>query len=64
LQRFAAALPLALTRPGLSPRQAVQLSRRETAHACGTLLRAWTARLRSPAGEARFLLLLLTDYAK
>ena len=64
LQRFAAALPLALTRPGLSPRQAVRLSRRETAHACGTLLRAWTARLRSPAGEARFLLLLLTDYAK
>ena len=63
LQRSAAALPLALTQPGLSPRQAVILSRRRTAQAGGALLRASLLRFNSPTGEAQFLLLLLTDYA-
>ncbi|MBR4728404.1 MAG: hypothetical protein IK080_11005 [Clostridia bacterium] len=62
-QRCAAALPLALTRPGLSPRQAIALSRRRTSGAPGELLRAALLRLHPPLGEAQYLLLLLTAYA-
>lgn len=62
-QRSAAALPLALTRPGLSPRQAVALSRRKLSEERGELLRAALLRLHPPLGEAQYLLLLLTACA-
>ena len=60
LQRTAAALPLALTQPGLSPRRAIAISRRRTRQVRGDLLRAWLPRCHSPAGEAQYLLLILT----
>lgn len=63
-QRTAAALPLALLRPGLTPLQAVALSRRRTEQDGAALLRTrMRLHLRGGAAQAQFLLLLLTDYA-